>query len=225
MISPDFWPLCESCHDASLSLFCDSCSRSLSMSPFVCPWCLEAETKNFLACVRCQRRGQSAQVFSSFRFEKGVRSWVTRIKSQSHSCSWRELQREHLPLSLRYAPRFDALSYVPSDPIQTLKRGFHSAKHMGQQISKLLQTPLIDCFRRSEFLQPQRKLDRRQRREMISKSVHYREGSADGFSRILLIDDVMTTGASLLHCLGLLEAAGCSVRAYVIARQGLTKAR
>lgn len=119
----------------------------------------------------------------------------------------------------------DAVVPVPLHPWRALHRGFNQAEDLAQHLG----LPVWHPIRRTRQGPPQAGLNGRQRRTNVVGAFRHRAGysiGADpGQSRrlrnrtVVLIDDVMTTGATLDGCsLALLRAGAARVRVLTVAR-------
>jgi predicted amidophosphoribosyltransferase len=107
---------------------------------------------------------------------------------------------------------------VPSHPWATLRRGFSPATEVARPIARRLELPLRTALRRRVSATPATKQLTARQREAAARWAFRVRGLAAG-ARVLLIDDVMTTGYTLDACARALKAAGANqVRAAVWAR-------
>jgi predicted amidophosphoribosyltransferase len=108
---------------------------------------------------------------------------------------------------------------VPSHPWVWLRRGFNPALELARPVARGLGLPLRPgvLVRRLGRTAPAKRLGATHRRRVSARAFRPRE-SLTG-ERVLLVDDVMTTGATADGCAGaLLDAGAISVRLAVWAR-------
>ena len=103
---------------------------------------------------------------------------------------------------------FDALTYVPATQAAVSNRGFDHAELLATQLARCLDVPLEPLFNRPKT-RDQRGLDAGERIANLKKGLTLRSFPAHGGS-YLLVDDVMTTGATLCAASRTLYEAGVS---------------
>ena len=105
---------------------------------------------------------------------------------------------------------------VPLHPARRRKRGFNQAERLARALGRRTGLAVADCLRRGGSYLPQVGRDRAARLVGPAGSVGAR-GAAPEVA--VLVDDVMTTGATLAACAAVLRAAGArEVNALVFAR-------
>lgn len=89
-------------------------------------------------------------------------------------------------------------------------RGYNQAELLAKKIGRLLSLPINNVLVRKEATTAQSKLGKSDRQNNLSNvfSVKTRLSLKD--KKVILIDDVMTTGATLEQCAKQLKAAGCA---------------
>ncbi len=93
----------------------------------------------------------------------------------------------------------DAITFVPASRDAVRRRGFDHGLLLAEEIATLLKRPVAKTLR-NPTTADQRQLTQRERVENLSGSFAIKEGAADIAklaTRLLLIDDVYTTGSTL----------------------------
>lgn len=114
----------------------------------------------------------------------------------------------------------DVVLPVPLHPRQQRARGYNQAELLARHLARALDLTLADsALARIRDTASQTGLTPRQRRENVRGAFAVAERSALKGKRILLIDDVATTGATLNACARTLKRAGAArVEAATVAR-------
>lgn len=112
--------------------------------------------------------------------------------------------------------RLDALCFVPATAAAYRRRGFDHMEVVARTLAGMLSLPLVDALARPRALD-QRSLGREERRENAAESMVVVQ-DVSGL-RLLLVDDVVTTGASVRSGAAALLARGAeSVTGCALAR-------
>jgi len=102
----------------------------------------------------------------------------------------------------------DLLAFVPLHPTKERERGFNQSELIARQLSLLSGIELSSgLILRQKYTKSQTKLGRKERSENIS-GAFFTNDSLIGKS-VLIVDDVITTGATLNECAKILKQAGC----------------
>jgi len=112
----------------------------------------------------------------------------------------------------------DAIVPVPLHRMREWERTFNQAEILSLEVSRLTGLPLLQPLRKIKPTQPQSLLSGTARRANLAGTFRY-VANVSAPKSVLLIDDVVTTGATLEECARVLRAAGAR-RVY-----GLTVAR
>jgi ComF family protein len=112
-------------------------------------------------------------------------------------------------------PPVDLVLPVPLHPKRLRVREFNQSLLLADQIATRLSLPLLlDHLRRVRATPPQTELHRAARAENVKHAFALHRGKALQDQRVLLIDDVLTTGATVNECAKALRRAG--VKAVVV---------
>ena len=109
---------------------------------------------------------------------------------------------------------------VPLEKRKLKWRGFNQVEEIGKEISKFLNIPLInDILFKIKETPPQVELSEKEREENIKEVFIIRNREKILGKKILLVDDVYTTGSTMEECSQVLKKAGATeVIGIVIAR-------
>jgi predicted amidophosphoribosyltransferase len=121
--------------------------------------------------------------------------------------------------ALGAAGPWDLATPVPLAPWRRLVRGFNQAERLAAALATRLALPCCEALARRELAPtPQTELGGRARRQLGSGRMLVRRPERVRDLRILLVDDVTTTGATLVAAAGALRHAGAaSVTAFAFA--------
>ncbi|MGI5848489.1 MAG: ComF family protein [Christensenellales bacterium] len=100
---------------------------------------------------------------------------------------------------------FDYICYVPLHKKRRAIRGFDQAEELAKRISELTGIRFISALKRIRNTKTQTKLSDKERRENIHGAF---EKAKDVCGNVLLVDDVLTTGATAAECAAVLLKAG-----------------
>jgi ComF family protein len=116
----------------------------------------------------------------------------------------------------------DLVIPVPLHTRRLQERGFNQSLLLARQVSRRRSIPLnFTALHRARQTQPQTQLSGAERRKNVRGAFEVRKREAVKGKRILLIDDVFTTGATVQECAYVLREAGASeVHVLTLARVG-----
>jgi ComF family protein len=124
-------------------------------------------------------------------------------------------------------PAIECIVPVPVGIKKLRRREFNQSLVLAREIGKKLKVPVYPfALKRVKEVAPQMKLSRQERLENIRDAFRLREGRKIQSKRVLLVDDVFTTGATASECSRiLLQYGGASeVRVLTLARSVLHEA-
>jgi ComF family protein len=114
---------------------------------------------------------------------------------------------------------FDVIVPVPLHPARERERGFNQAALLAELLSDAIAVPSRPVLERTRYTTTQTAYDRAERMENLHGAFRLRKKQDVRDLRVLLIDDVLTTGSTLSECARVLKGAGAaSVHAATAAR-------
>lgn len=203
--------------DAGTAVICHDCSCDLpSLPPTLCPQCSEPTTHGE-RCGACLKAPPAfSRTLALYRYEFPADRLVHALK-YGHQLAVAAWLGERLGERLAGGD-YDVIVPLPLHPQRLRERGFNQAA----EIARYLQTPFDapvdrDSLARCRATSPQAELPLKSRHGNVRGAFECR---AD-FSRrrVLLVDDVMTTGATAGECARVLRLHGAAdVTLAVVAR-------
>ncbi len=203
-------------------LICSDCQADLPrIAPPWCPRCGLPISRPQI-CGTCREAPPVLDgLRAPFRFEGAIREAV-------HSLKYKNLRVMAAPLARLLAEHLDEepapsdlLVPVPLHPKRLRERGYNQSQLLAQSLSQLVALPVAtDSLRRGKDTAPQARASSvDERRANVAHAFTCKPGLVGG-KRVLVIDDVTTTGATLDACAVALKKAGAaSVWALTVARE------
>ncbi len=108
---------------------------------------------------------------------------------------------------------------VPLAHDRLRRRGFNQAAVLARALARRSGSSVVHALRRTGASSSQTSLHRIGRRENVRGSFVVNDGRALGGRRVVLVDDVLTSGATSAECARVLQAAGTArVEVWALAR-------
>lgn len=231
-----FEPACVACRQVLPTplrrAICDSCWHSIETNQVAEPRCRICGDELAIASAgadNCERCSLTPPAYSfarsAGRFEGSLREVIHAFKFEGRRLLAEPLGSLLLVAGSDVLTDTDAVVPVPLHPLRSFTRGFNQADDLARQ----LKLPIWRVLRRSRHGPPQASLPARQRRRHLTGHfgtglrshvrVWFGRPNTISGARLVLIDDVMTTGATLDACARVLRDAGAAdVRALTVAR-------
>ncbi len=210
------WPArCVGCDEPG-TLLCPACAASLPAidQRFACPHC--GAPFGWLVCTNCTEPApELGRVASAFAYE-GVVERLVKVYKDEHERRLAPLLAEALRFAIENLAEcepsvleaIDAIAFIPATEQAYLRRGFDHMELVARELSKRIGLPVADVLVHHRA-GDQRELGGEEREENVRGTFEVM-GEVWG-SRLLLVDDVITTGASLREAARALVARGAFV--------------
>lgn len=188
---------------------CPFCHAVVAEDGTICPECQEGLP--WLTGNRALRRPDLLEgCASALRYEGGVRSCIHRFKFGRRWGYIRVLgplavqcARDHFPQD------FDLISWPPLSPKRLRQRGFDQAQLLAQAVAEDRGMEAAPLFVKKNGVRRQSTLrDAASRRANVLGAFSLPEPGQVRGKRVLLVDDVLTSGATLSECARVLLQAG-----------------
>lgn len=148
---------------------------------------------------------------SPFRHEGAARELVQALKYRGRTAAAAFLSQGMLSAIQKRCDLgpWDAVLPIPLHPTRLRERGFNQAQMLAKSVAAGLGIPCrTDFLVRVRATRPQTELPREERAANLWQAFALADGLKNLPSRILLVDDVFTTGSTAGSCARLLKRAG-----------------
>lgn len=186
-------------------------------------------------CLCCGEQAESylcPRCFKGISFvDKGCFTSLEDINIRCYSCTYYSHTMKQLILNFKYKRdflcsdyftilmkdyiinnniEFDIITYVPSDKKALKKRGFNQSKVLATKIAEVLDKKCLDLLVRKSGSLEQKRLSKEDRWNNLKESFSAKPTVEIKDKKILIIDDVFTTGATAYYCAKALISIGVS---------------
>ena len=196
LLFPKTCCLCKKSLYAFEDLLCNPCIAQLPMTNYH----LRAEQNDL--SVKIQGLTQVGRVMAFLRFTKKGQSQqlLHQLKYRNRPDLGHLLGKLYGQLLLEQGMHklWDQVTPVPLHPAKQRRRGYNQSEQFALGLGASLQIPVQLSLERKVYTETQTKKSRLERLDNVSE-VFAVKGDVSG-NKILLVDDVMTTGATLVSC-------------------------
>lgn len=192
-------------------------------------YCVVCGDEGSLLCEPCKMRWTDVpieisghrHVFSFAYADPVVRGLLCAWKYAYDWSAWdtlREKLETVVPVIESYiqATKIDTITYVPLHPVKACQRGFDQAQVIAQWIGDQTGVPVKPLLARTIYTKQQAQQTMQKRQEMLAKNPFIL--CDDRAKRVLLVDDVWTTGSTMQAAVHCLKKGNIDVWKYTLAK-------
>jgi len=206
-----FPPWCINCGREG-NYICDSCRQLLSViTPPVCPRCGRPQAQGVLCPGCADWQAEIDGIRSPFLFDGVIRQAIHELKYRNLRALAPSLAGFLYGFILENPMPADVLVPVPIHRKRWRERGYNQSALLACELGKLSGLPVIEnCLVRHRYAAPQaRSASVIERQKNVTDAFTCVDERLQG-KRVLLIDDVSTSGATLNTCARALKTAGAA---------------
>jgi ComF family protein len=188
------------------SLLCSACQQLFNPVPERCYRCHEP-SPGALTCATCYQAGRLHRLQAVAVYEGIAKQLIWKLKlagAQTAATAMAVRLQPLIPID-----RDILIVPVPTATGRVRRRGYDQAKLLARALSRQPRLPYLDCLTRSGQAH-QHGASRAQRLQQLTAAFRVRRHNSIRGSHIMLIDDVVTTGATLEAAAAVLKAAGAA---------------
>lgn len=185
-------------------VLCKMCSVSLASVPSRCYRCHRV-TLDFRVCKRCARQSKVYAVFACTAYTSAAKQVIYLLKYERAQAAAKDVAAviaKQLPYKEGYI-----ITHVPTVTARVRMRGYDQAALIARELARLTRSPYIPLLTRVREGRQVGQTRTMRQRQMRQAFCAVRPGALQK-QHILLIDDVITTGATCEAAALTLRAAG-----------------
>lgn len=193
---------------------CPACVARVSFTPVcACPWCGK-ESGEGRPCGSCVNAVGVDGVVGSFDYHDPliaqlIKAWKyhgmgaagLQIERLLEECAARDPWMRGWAHSATLVP-------VPLHRRRLCERGFNQAEKLARAWARLLNLPVLECLERTVYTKAQAKQASAERQKLSAHVFAMKRGVVLNASKVILVDDVYTTGTTLNSAAQTLREAG-----------------
>ncbi len=207
--------LCQQSLSPPLKDFCSHCLNTLPPFKHYCEHCAVSLTDRQTCCGICHTNTPLiTKFFVGFRYHTPLKTLILKAKFSKRPDI--ALSLANLLIDRWLLPQGAHLMPVPLDRLRLAERGFNVPDIIAKELGNKHHLPVKQYVRKKCFIIPQSVLSSKQRSTNLKQAFTL---ITQPPAHVMLIDDICTTGNTLLTLAQLLKQAGCQrVDALVIAK-------
>ena len=192
--------------------FCKDCMIDAPiLSGKYCQKCLMPITGPGVVCARCKSSGVNYinELASPYIYDGIMRAVIHKFKFDGKKYIAKPLAYAMYKEYIKKNWKIDYIIAVPLSEKRLKSRGFNQSLLLAQHLSKLVNVEVLeDVLLRIKDTPTQRGLDFSERQNNLKDAFFVKNKKLISGKAILLIDDVLTTGATSKECISVLKSAG-----------------
>jgi len=209
-----FFPsICEGCGELG-SYLCENCIKTkvVFVDEHHCHVCKKISLKH-LVHPKCKRKSSLDGVFIVCEYSKFIENYIGDIKYEFYFAMIDDLVNLII-YGLQTNTKFKKIinksifTYVPLYKRRELWRGFNQSELLARKLSRYFNTDMLRLLKRVKNTKCQVGLARKERLTNVENAFKYVYQNDKIIKSVLIIDDVMTTGATFEECAKVLKENG-----------------
>ncbi|MFA6423058.1 MAG: ComF family protein [Patescibacteria group bacterium] len=186
--------------------FCEKCLEKLNIiKTQTCYLCNRVSEKGKV-CKKCKTKSNLSGVLISCHYGGATREAIIEMKYHDVFDIAKSLSK----LLINTLEENDLKNFtiipIPLHPKKLRDRGYNQSALLAEEISKHFNWPINTSLKKIKYTGPQKELKARDRKNNLRGSFTW--DSEDKISNVLLVDDVITTGATVEEVARILKLAG-----------------
>ena len=214
-LKENLFPPSFTCDGCGIETFggnlCPECLKNTTFNDkFTCPICGRKVARNEI-CIECKAKPPLFEyAVSSLIYEGTAVNLIHKFKNGA--AYLKDYFADLIVKKLTDFPKFDYITFVPMTKKAERKRGYNQSKLLAESISERINVPVADVIEKVKNTTEQKSLSGKERAKNLEGSFKAKSKDALLDKNVLLVDDILTTGATAdAVCMSLFRAGAMKV--------------
>ena len=177
---------------------CDKCKKEYYLDGKYCTVCNDIVYGSELICEKCQKHPKHfRRAVTPFVYKDAIARQINGFKNRNH-----KYLKDAFAIAINAKLKeknidYDIITYMPISPTRLKQRGYNQAELIAKSLSKITGKPAMECLKKVRDTKEQKSLSFTLRQNNLKGAFELVLKKEIKGKTILLIDDVITTCASL----------------------------
>lgn len=192
-------------------LVCPKCTKTLPFNSHCCKVCgipIDSVYGENI-CTSCKGKRKAVSLtLAPFVYKDEIRKAIISLKfyrktylaATLASFIFIEIKRKNIT--------GDIITFVPIHFLRKSKRGYNQSQFIAKSLSEMTAIPLMPLLKKTRNTKPLSKMNKKQRMEAVKNVFEPIKGKKLNGEKIILVDDVITTGSTTGECAKTLKKMG-----------------
>ncbi|MDR0859612.1 MAG: double zinc ribbon domain-containing protein [Candidatus Peribacteria bacterium] len=184
---------------------CSACKKTLYAHPEICPFC-HKPSADFQTCFGCKAQEDAlAGILIGFSYQTLIKKLILKVKF-GHKKDIVPFLAGRLALLVQTHGKLSGsdqlfISFIPSHRRRKyLEKGYNQSELLAKELANQLNLPILPLVKKVKYTVSQLKLKREERKKNLEQVfVSYPLDKLPRGATVLFVDDVTTTGSTLLQ--------------------------
>ena len=203
--------------------FCEDCEKEIDFNNgHRCMICDEPIENEAVVCDRCQKNKRNfKKAFCPFVYGGKVRTAILGYKDSNQRYKSKTFAKYIANKILESKISIDKITFVPLTKKKLRERSFNQSKLLAERIGDILGVPVVEMFEKTKDTKGQKFASYKERQENMSGMYNLLPIKLSKDENVLIVDDIITTCATVNYCSGLIAKKVKNVYVCAIARNKL----
>ncbi|MFI3325489.1 MAG: hypothetical protein R3Y35_04865 [Clostridia bacterium] len=189
---------------------CLICGQYLKPTLFICQSCSPLKANVLPFNIEFKRNSKKLEVYTIYMYKDNYARFIKRFKFKGKT----SYARKFIGLTLQTLndfsfEKYDMITYVPMTKDRVKQRGYNQSQLLANALEKQINVPVSNALVKVKSNKIQHFLSPKERKENV-KGVYECQADVIG-QNIILIDDIITTGATISQCAKILYQNGANI--------------